>query len=145
MPCLRGGQKVEAIYPILDWTNEDIVEFVQDRNIKLHRLYYREDGTIDPTKRLGCQACPLASRRKRIEQFKNNPRLVIAWVRAGEKYLKNHPNTESGKRYTSAYQFFYRDLFCDSNEEFYALDNNLFGQPDYKKLLEDFFGIKFPT
>ena len=71
--CRFYGSKrdhVEAIYPILEWTDEDVVAFVEDRGIKLHPLYYREDGTIDPKRRLGCMGCPLASEKRRIEQFK---------------------------------------------------------------------------
>ena len=31
----KSGQYVEAIYPILTWTDEDVVEFINERGIKL--------------------------------------------------------------------------------------------------------------
>ena len=52
---IYGSKKihVNAIYPILDWSDEDELEFIKERGIKLHPLYYREDGSIDITRRLG--------------------------------------------------------------------------------------------
>ena len=52
-------ERVEQILPILDWTIQDVQEFIEDRQIKLAPVYYREDGTIDFSKRLGCMCCPL--------------------------------------------------------------------------------------
>lgn len=142
--CRFYGSKrdhVEAIYPILDWTDEDVVAFVEDRGIKLHPLYYREDGTIDPKRRLGCMGCPLASEKRRIEQFKANPRWVKAWLIAGQKFRNSHPDTKTVKRYSSVYEWFYRDVFFHTQAEFEQFDNSLFGKPDYKSLLEEQFGI----
>lgn len=142
--CRFYGSKkehVEAIYPILDWTDEDVVAFIKDRGIKLHPLYYREDGTIDPKRRLGCMGCPLASHKKRIEVFKMHPRWVKAWLLAGQKYRTNHPDTKTSQRYSSVYEWFYRDVFFESQADFEEFDNGLFGKPDYKALLEEYFGI----
>ena len=44
-------------------------------------------GQFDVTQRLGCMGCPLASRKKRIQFFKDNPRWLKAWIRAGQKWL----------------------------------------------------------
>lgn len=43
----------QQILPILDWTDAEELEFIKERGIKLHPLYYREDGTIDISRRLG--------------------------------------------------------------------------------------------
>lgn len=51
--------KVSVALPILEWTDKDIEEFVRERNIDCHSLYY-ENGRFDVTKRLGCMGCPLA-------------------------------------------------------------------------------------
>lgn len=53
---------VEVILPILDWTDNDVVEFITERGIKLHPLYYT-DGKIDVKRRLGCMGCPLSKDR----------------------------------------------------------------------------------
>lgn len=55
----RKNIREQQILPILDWTIEDELEFIKERGIKLHPLYYREDGTLDLTRRLGCMCCPL--------------------------------------------------------------------------------------
>lgn len=59
--CRYYGSKkeenhVEQIFPILDWTNEDVRDFIIDRKLKLAPIYYNqeEEGQIDISKRLGC-------------------------------------------------------------------------------------------
>ena len=69
--CRFYGRKteanhVEAIYPILDWTDNDVLAFVEDRHLTLAPVYYTSRGQIDVSKRLGCMCCPLATERKRI-------------------------------------------------------------------------------
>lgn len=39
-------EKVKVYLPILEWTNEDVAEFIKERNIKCHPLYYRGGGGI---------------------------------------------------------------------------------------------------
>lgn len=34
-------EKVKVYLPILEWTNQDVEEFIKERNIKCHPLYYR--------------------------------------------------------------------------------------------------------
>ena len=34
-------EKVKVYLPILEWTDEDVAEFIKGRNIKCHPLYYR--------------------------------------------------------------------------------------------------------
>lgn len=79
--CRYYGEKkeenhVEAIYPILEWTDEDVRNFIIDRKLKLAPIYYNSGGQIDVSKRLGCMCCPLASQRKRIAYFKEKPRMA---------------------------------------------------------------------
>ena len=76
-------EKVKVYLPILEWTDQDVAEFIKERNIKCHPLYYSREGQFDVTQRLGCMGCPLASRNKRIQFFKENPKWLKAWIRAG--------------------------------------------------------------
>ena len=83
--CRFYGSKkehVEAFYPILEWSNQDVLDFITERGLKIHPLYFREDGSIDVTRRVGCMCCPLASKRKRLEQFKKYPNMVKAYIKA---------------------------------------------------------------
>jgi len=137
----KGGQYVEAIYPILTWTDEDVVAFVEERGIKLHPLYYREDGTIDPSRRLGCMACPLAYYKKRIKYFEQYPNMVKAYIRAGQKYLDTHPDSKTASTYASVYEWFVRDVFYEKQAKWEQSKQGMFGETDYKKFLEDYFKI----
>lgn len=132
---------VEVILPILDWTDNDIVEFITERGIKLHPLYYT-DGKIDVKRRLGCMGCPL-SKDRGLEEFKRYPNLVKAWLRAGVKWWENHPNIKIRKMYRSIYEVFVNDLFFKSYEDtIRAIRGGLFNNPiDCKKFLEEYFKI----
>lgn len=103
--------KAELIYPILEWTEEDIKEFVNYYKVKCHPLYYDKKGVFHAERRLGCMCCPLASYNKRIAQFKKYPTMVRYYIKNGEKWLKNHPDTITAKRYKNVYDWFLFDVF----------------------------------
>lgn len=67
----KDGGRVQQILPILDWSDEEELEFIKERDIKLHPLYYRDDGTIDITQRLGCMCCPLKSPKKDLRTLES--------------------------------------------------------------------------
>lgn len=139
-----GAQKeenhVEQIYPILEWTNEDVKEFILDRGLKLAPMYYDEEGKIDVTRRLGCMCCPLASRKKRIIEFQKHPLIAKAYLRAGQKFMDSHPKCKAREKYENVYEWFTRDVFFSRNEEWEAVSKSFFGKPNFKKFLEDKFG-----
>ena len=142
--CRFYGSKkehVEAIYPILEWTDEDVVEFLTDRKIKVHALYYREDGTIDPKRRLGCMCCPLASTKHRIEEFKKYPGMVKLYRKAYQEFLDTHPNCSAAKRHADADEGLVHDIFFPGSREWDMVSDGLFGKPDFKGFLEKQFGI----
>lgn len=147
---IYGSKKnhVNAIYPILDWSNEDELEFIEERGIKLHPLYYREDGSIDITKRLGCMCCPLMYYKKRLQAFKQYPGMVKAYLRCGNEYLKSHPQSKTAKQYSDVYEFFVADAFFDRHWNYAKAKlegGGIFDdKPDYKKLIEDYFKIELP-
>lgn len=116
-----GGNKknhVNAIYPILDWSDEDELEFIKERGIKLHPLYYRENGHIDLAKRLGCMCCPLISHKKRLQRFKQWPGMVKAYLRCGEEFLRSHPESKLALQYSDVYEYFVANAFFDNQSDF---------------------------
>ena len=131
----------ELIYPILEWTNEDVRDFILDRGLKLAPVYYDTVGQIDFTRRLGCMCCPLISRRKRIIQFQKYPKIAKAYLRAGKRFMDTHPDSMTCQRYDNVYEWFTRDVFYSSNADWNKVSTGLFGKPDFKKFLEDKFGI----
>lgn len=114
-----GAKKnhVEVILPILEWTDKDVADFIQQRNILLHPLYYREDGTLDVSRRLGCMACPMKSDNG-LADFKRYPRLVKVWLRAGKKWWNSHPQASCHQKYASIYDLFVADVFFHSYQEY---------------------------
>lgn len=132
---------VEQIYPILDWTIDDVAEYVADRDIRLAPVYYDASGRLDLTRRLGCMCCPLAYYKKRQLQFKEHPKMVRAYIRAANKYIITHPNGKTAHLYKDVYMWFFRDVMCNGTEEFEATKNTLFGAMDYKSFLEDYYNV----
>lgn len=142
-----GGNKkdhVNAIYPILDWSDEDEMEFIKECGIKLHPLYYREDGSIDITKRLGCMCCPLMYYKKRLKAFKQYPGMVKAYLRCGNEFLKSHPESKAAKMHSDVFEFFFANTFFNSYQDFVKekTGRGMFSdKPDYKMLIELYFKI----
>ena len=81
-------EKVRQYLPILDWTSEDISEFVSERGIKCHPLYYDEHGNFHPERRLGCMCCPLKSKRLRLREFEQYPKMIKFYIWGGKSILK---------------------------------------------------------
>lgn len=126
-------KRVQHILPILYWTKEDVQNFLIDRNIKVHPLYYA-NGVLDVTKRLGCVGCPLTTQKKRIKEFEENPKMLKAWLKAGEPFYKD--------KYITQYEAMVQQLFYKSMREFLEIQNGLFGKMDCKEVLERRFNIK---
>ena len=120
--CRIYGSKAvhaNAIYPILDWTDKDELDFINERKIKLHPLYYREDGSVDITRRLGCICCPLLYYKKRLQQFKQWPGMVKAYLRAAWKFMSSHKDSDIVKIYHgNVYQYFYASVFFKDYDQY---------------------------
>ena len=147
--CRFYGSKkdhVEAIYPILDWTLEDVTEFIIDRGITLAPVYYDNEGNLHTERRLGCMCCPLQSRNKRIAAFKQYPNMLRLYARNLQKFYDTHQESVSYKcNRGDIYAQLVRDIFYPDNSQGWKMIDGdaLFDRPDYKKMLEDYFGIKF--
>ena len=134
---------IEQIMPILEWTLEDIAEFITDRKIKLAPMYYRPDGTIDFTRRLGCLGCPLASEKKRVQEFLNYPNMVKAYCKAHAIFRETHPDSRANKMYDDVYENFTFELWKNHLKKVPTNKNALI-KTDYKDVLEKFFNIQLP-
>lgn len=142
--CLIYGNKeqhVEVFYPILDWSNKEVADFISEKRIQCHPLYYDEQGRFHVERRLGCMCCPLAYKRHRIEEFKQYPNMVKAYIRAGQQFRDTHQDAALAQRYQTIYDAFVRFLFYENDYEFQQNKFGLFGKNDYKQLLMDYFNI----
>lgn len=89
--------------------------------------------------------CPLAL-KSAIQDFKENPRWLKAWLRAGKKYWDNKPDTGCHRKYNDIYEVMYMNLFCDSYADYYHKfrEGCLFEseQKTAKQMLEEIFKIE---
>lgn len=142
----QNKDEVEQYLPILNWTNQDVADFIEERGIKCHPLYYDENGRFDVTRRLGCMCCPLASKRKRIIEFQKHPIMVRQYIRNASFYFDNHyknTNREGNTLFNSVFEFFTMQVFTESMQEFKErFGPNLFDDGiDCKKFLEEYFNV----
>lgn len=67
--------------PIVDWTDNDVWDYIHSENIKVNKLY--ECG-FD---RVGCIGCPLASKKKREFEFAKYPKYKNLYISAFDRML----------------------------------------------------------
>lgn len=133
-------EKARIYLPILEWTDQDVKEFIEERGIKCHPWYYGGGGKeFDVTKRVGCIGCPLQSRGKRIEDFKQNPKMFKLWLKHANIYYRNY--TGEKKRFKDAFEAMGYQLYCDNMVDFEEKTHGLFGYFDWKEFLEKEFNI----
>ena len=141
----RKGEHVNQIFPILEWNNDDVKNYIIDRGIRCHPLYYDDKGEFRVERRLGCIGCPLAPTSAKAE-FKRHPKFVKAYIDAARVFL----NAKYGRygKYKDEYTYFYSRYFCPTAEDYNSfmsqLDgNNLFAEKiDIKHFLEEYFELE---
>lgn len=114
----------QQILPILDWTIEDEHKFITERGIKLHPLYYREDGTLDLTRRLGCMCCPMAYYKKRWKEFEKYPRMLRMYLRGAKVFWNTHPNSPVKTKYRGIYEWLYAEVMFNNYAMFLEKEKN---------------------
>lgn len=129
-------KRTDQILPILDWTNDDVLEFLSTSNEKVHPLYY-VNGQLDVTKRLGCIGCPLQGDRG-LHDFLRYPKMLRQWCHAYAKYVETHQAIE-GIYEDVVYHIFYSN---HKSEKYNQTFHGIFTPPNAKLLLEDYFGIE---
>ena len=137
----NAKSKVKVYLPILEWTDQDVEEFIKDRRIKCAPVYYDEQGNFHVERRLGCLGCPMQSDNG-LADFKAHPKLVEAWLGGGKHYLRMHPNTSCRTKFRNEYELFVHNIFFDTYQSFREAVDGMFGTIDCKKFLENYFNIK---
>lgn len=136
------SHKTEYFLPILDWTDEDVYDFIKMRGLKICPLYYTENGDIDVKKRVGCMGCPLQYYKKRLEYFKKYPKLVRQYLRNLKIYWETHPNIKAHTTNNSFYECFYRQIFFYSDKKFRQWREENHHTPEwYKEEMERYFNV----
>ena len=90
--------------------------------------------------------CPLAYYKTRLKAFKQYPGMVKAYIRCGNEYFKSHSDSKVAKQYSDVYEYFVANAFFHNYKDYVnAKSGNLFSDnPDYKKMIEDYFKFKLP-
>lgn len=76
-------QRKTTLNPIIDWTDEEVWEFLKEYEIPYCELY--DQGF----KRLGCIGCPIGGRKHQIEEFERYPKHKELYLKSFEKMIEN--------------------------------------------------------
>ena len=122
----NNKEKARQYLPILDWTDEDVSKFIEDRGIKCHAYYYDRNGKFHVERRVGCIGCPLQSDNGRSD-FKAFPQVFRARVRAYKKWWDTHPEAKTPASFPDIYHALFMKLFFNNMED-YRLEVDRGGQ-----------------
>ena len=79
--CYRTRKTI--VNPIIDWTDDEVWEFLDEVAIVPHCSLYDEGF-----KRLGCIGCPMARGAKREAELERWPKYRQAYIRSFDKMLE---------------------------------------------------------
>jgi phosphoadenosine phosphosulfate reductase len=79
--CFKDGTK-RYLHAIIDWTNDDVWEYVQLRGIKTCKLYEEPGRT-----RIGCIMCPMAGGKRQRQDGDRWPNIKRAYLGAFTKMI----------------------------------------------------------
>lgn len=80
--CVDGKDKI-MIYPILEWSESDVWEFIDERGLPHNPCYTY-------VKRVGCLFCPFASKSQLMLYRERYPKFHAAILRSLQKYIETH-------------------------------------------------------
>ena len=78
--CIKNSRFI--VNPIIDWTDDEVWEFIKKYNYKYCCLYDRGN------KRLGCIGCPLSGSKNMKMDFGNYPKYFNAYLRAFDRMVQ---------------------------------------------------------
>ena len=93
--CYQRNKVV--INPIIDWTDEEVWEFIHEYDIPYCELY--DKGY----KRLGCIGCPMGTRQS--EELEKYPKYKQAYIHAFDRMLNNLDGSQEWKNGEDVYNW----------------------------------------
>lgn len=118
--CVSGKDKI-LISPILDWSEQDVWDFLNINKIPHCELY--DEGYT----RIGCICCPMSSNKQKIKEIKNWPHVKRNWLKTikwliDNGYINyNFSDEEIGFKWWisgKSYKQFYADEFLQQKINF---------------------------
>jgi len=116
------------VYPILNWTEKDIWDYIHLNNLTYPIEHYRYN------KRMGCVGCPLTTQNNRIKDYQLYPKYVKAILQAIRKNIENEGPLS--KRFNDEYDAFNWWISGDSIHIHELKRDSGFFKIDYKKELQ---------
>lgn len=74
-----GGKDKFMVYPVLEWTEADVWQFIRERGLPVNPCYKTH-------KRVGCVLCPFARPKDVRAYCETHPQLKAAFIHAIERY-----------------------------------------------------------
>lgn len=88
--CINGKDKI-MLSPIIDWTEHDVWNYLNDRKIKHCKLY--DEGY----NRIGCVLCPMATYRQKVHDISKFPHVKRNWIRVIRRLINSGYISTTGK------------------------------------------------
>ena len=76
-----GGKDKFMVYPILEWTEKDVWQFIREKGLPVNPCYKTH-------KRVGCVFCPFSKKKYVLQYCETHPKLKESFIHAIEKYLE---------------------------------------------------------
>ena len=76
-----GGKDKFMVYPVLEWTEKDVWQFIRERGLPVNPCYKNH-------KRVGCVFCPFARPKDVRAYCETHPQLKAAFIHAIERYIE---------------------------------------------------------
>lgn len=76
-----GGKDKFMVYPILEWTEKDVWDFITQRGLNVNPCYKTH-------KRVGCVFCPFARTKEVRAYCETHPKLKAAFIHAIARYIE---------------------------------------------------------
>lgn len=111
--CYKQSKTV--LNPIIDWTDGEVWEFINEYNVPYCKLY--DEGY----KRIGCIGCPMGTVEHRKAEFKRYPKYEQAYIRAFEKMI-NERNWGGSKQIGNTDQMYLHGTSNDRSTNIQLLD-----------------------
>lgn len=118
--CVSGKDKI-LISPILDWSEQDVWDFLNINKIPHCELY--DEGYT----RIGCICCPMSTYKQKLKEIQRWPHVKINWLKVTNWLIANgyvdhnFCDAETGFKWWisgKSYKQFYADEFLQQKFDF---------------------------
>jgi phosphoadenosine phosphosulfate reductase len=98
-PCNKH-KKTQFLHPIIDWSTDDVWEYIKKYNVPYCKLY--DQGW----KRIGCVGCPFASVKQRRWELDQYPAIEKMWKKGCQAIIDKRKSTGKDCKFKTADEFY---------------------------------------